>query len=78
MKNIQVETINIDDKKYVVLDKISNEGVTYYYLSNVDDSKDMMVNKVVDGSDIATDLDSEEEIQLAMNLYLTKLNKSIN
>ena len=78
MKNIQVETINIDDKKYVVLDKISNEEVTYYYLSNVDDSKDMMVNKVVDGSDIATDLDSEEEIQLAMNLYLTKLNKSIS
>lgn len=72
MDNIQVEKINIGNDEYIILDKIPRDGLTYYYLSNINDPKDIMVNKVLDGSDVATNLDSDEEIKEAMSLYLSK------
>ena len=57
----QVEIIDIDNKKYMILNEISDNGDTFFYLVNIINLKDFLIN-----------LDNEEEFDRALNLFNKK------
>ena len=71
----EVEIYTIDDKEYMLLDKVTKNEDTYLYLSNVVEGNDYIIRKL-DRNDQETmiPLDDENEVKKAI-LLLT--NKSI-
>jgi len=70
----QVEIIDIENKKYMVLNEIEDNGVTYIYLTNIKNPKDFLIQKTdKEDSDYLVNLDSEEEFNKAFELF----NKSL-
>ena len=70
----QVEIVDIDNKKYMVLNEIEDSGETYLYLTNVKNPKEFMIQKVdKNDNDYLINLDDEEEFNRALILF----NKSI-
>ena len=70
----QVEIIDIENKKYMVLNEIEDNGVTYIYLTNIKNPKDFLIQKTdKDDPDYLVNLDNEEEFNKAFDLF----NKSI-
>lgn len=71
----QVEIVDIDNKKYMVLNEIEDSGETYLYLTNVKNPKEFMIQKVdKNDNDYLINLDDEEEFNRALSLF----NKSID
>ena len=71
----QVEIVDIDNKKYMVLNEIEDSGETYLYLTNVKNPKEFMIQKVdKNDNDYLINLDDEEEFNKALSLF----NKSID
>ena len=64
---IDVDTIEIDGTKYVVIGRIDN----YVYLSNPDDPKDFMIKKEVekDGEKYLDPIETREEFNKALELF---------
>ena len=70
----QVEIIDIDNKKYMVLNEIEDNGTTYLYLTNIKNPKDFLIQKTdKNDSDYLVNLDNEEEFNKAFELF----NKSL-
>lgn len=66
----QVEIIDIDNKKYMVLNEIEDSGETYLYLTNVKNPKEFLIQKVdKNDNDYLINLDNEEEFNKALNLF---------
>jgi hypothetical protein len=68
----EIEIVTLEDGiDYMVLDEIKSSGVTYVYLANVDDEKDICVRKVtkVKGKEIINGLDSKTELEKALLLF---------
>ena len=63
-----------DDEEYVAVEEIPNNEVTYLYLANLKDEKDICVRKEI--KDEILPLDSEEEFNKAMLLFSQK-NKDL-
>lgn len=71
----QVEIVDIENKKYMVLNEIENEGETYLYLSNLKNPKDFIIQKLdKSDNDYLINLDDEDEFNKALQLF----NNSIN
>lgn len=69
---MDVKTIRIDDKTYIIVDKIVEEE-TYFYLSNIDDTDDILVRKLdKENADYMIPLDDDSEYSKAMLIYLNK------
>lgn len=70
-----VEIITIDSKKYAIMNEVTDENITYLYLSNIDDPNDVMIRKSssTDENEFIP-LEDEEEFHLA-TLLLFKENK---
>ena len=43
----QVEIIDIENKKYMVLNEIEDNGTTYLYLTNIKNPKDFLIQKLI-------------------------------
>lgn len=70
-----VEIINIDNKKYAIVNEAQDEGTTYIYLSNIDDPEDIMIRKSSkEDKNEYIPLDDEDEFHLA-TLLLFKTDK---
>lgn len=70
----QVEIIDIENKKYMVLNEIEDNGTTYLYLTNIKNPKDFLIQKTdKNDSDYLVNLDNEEEFNKAFELF----NKSL-
>lgn len=64
-----------DEKDYVILDEIENNGTTYVYLTNIDDEKDFCIRKLDVSSteiDLLVGLDSDVEFDKALLLFTKK------
>ena len=69
----QVEIIDIDNKKYMILNEISDNGDTFLYLVNIINPKDFLIQKVdKNDKDFLINLDNEEEFDRALNLFNKK------
>lgn len=75
MEEINLEVINIDNKDYIILDKLTDNNNTYYYLSNEEDKEDFFIQKIdKNNKDQIIPLESKEEFNKAMELYREKYN----
>ena len=71
----QVEVIDIENKKYMVLNEIEDNGETYLYLTNVKNPKDFMIQKVdKNDKDLIINLDNEEEFKKALELFTNSVD----
>ena len=71
---VLVETIEIDNVKYTVLDKITDR-YTYIYLTNLDKRDDFIIQKFDESKENIISLDSEQEFSKALLLYVDKQMK---
>lgn len=61
-----VEIITLGDKDYYILNEAKRNGVTYIYLSNVEDKDDILIRKSSNDDDSSyVPLESEDEFELA-------------
>ena len=73
-KEIELETVTIDDKNYYVLKKIPHNENIYYYLSNTLDENDTLIRKQdKDNESVVIPLDDDKEFELACNLILKNI-----
>ena len=67
--------IEIDGKKYDVIDVIFDQHTKYVFLSNVDNEDDFFVKKEItkeNGKNYLVALENEEEVLKAMQLFQEK------
>ncbi len=65
----EVEVYSFDNKDYILIDKIHE----YLYLSNENDSHDMVIRKVdPEDEEVLLPLDDDEEFEKALLLLTTK------
>ena len=69
-----MKSIMIDQKEYVVVETISLDDIKYIYLSYIDDEKDICIRKEVKGDILP--LDNEKEFQKSLLLFAQK-NKDL-
>ncbi len=74
MEEIEVNTIEIDEKKYIVLDEIKNENNTYYYLFELTEAKTIQVLKeqIENNEKEYVSVDNENEFDKALTLFYLK------
>ena len=72
MDEVRAEVINIDNKEYFLLDKITTDNDVYCYFSNVNNEYDIQVLK--DGGDEYLPLSNSIEFINAMELFNKKYN----
>lgn len=63
----EVEVYNINNKEYILLNKILKDKDTYLYFSNISEGNDYIIRKLDrDNPDLMVPLDDEEEVQKAI------------
>lgn len=67
-------SINIDNKNYLVIDKIKIGDIEYWYLSNESDSNDFLIQKLsmLNNEEVIVNLDSNEEFDMAIMEFSKK------
>lgn len=69
---MDIKTVKIDDKTYMIIDKIVDEE-TFFYLSNINNTDDILVRKVdKENPDYMIPLKDDVEYNKAMLVYLNK------
>ena len=72
----QVEIIDIENKKYMVLNEITDNDETYLYLTNIKNPKDFIIQKVdKNDKDYLVNLDNDEEFKKALDLFSKKIDE---
>ena len=72
----QVDIIDIDNKKYMVLNEIEDNGETYLFLTNVKNPKEFLIQKVdKNDNEYLVNLDDEEEFNRALSLFNNSINE---
>ena len=76
----EVNVLYIDGKEYIIADEIFIDGTKYIYLSKEDDPMDYMVKKIKIENDLqyVVKLDSNEEFDKAMQVFLDKHKDKLN
>lgn len=66
-----------DGIEYLVIDKIKSNDIYYVYLMNKDDEDDICVRKEIleDDKCYLVGLDTKEEVERALSLYIEKNSK---
>ena len=69
---MKVKTIILDNKEYIVLEKINLRYNEYYILANEFDNKDLCIRKktIENNEEYLVGLDNDEEFNLVMTSYL--------
>ena len=71
MQEADVYTIN--DKEYILLNKIKNKENTYLYFSNISKGNDYIIRKLdLEDEDSMVPLDDEKEVQKAILLLTNR------
>ena len=72
----QVEIIDIENKKYMVLNEISDNYETYVFLTNIKNPKEFIIQKVdKNDNDYLINLDNDDEYDRALKLFNNNLDK---
>ena len=71
----ELEVVLIDEVEYFVIKEAKQGDLSFLYLSNVDDPEDTLIRKIdnKDNPDMMLPLASEEEFELACNLFLNEI-----
>ena len=69
MNEIDVTIVNLDDKEYIVLDKIEIDKNMYYFLSNKDDKDDFLIQKQDKSGEYLISLDNKDELNKALLIF---------
>ena len=69
MNEIDVTIVNLDDKEYIVLDKIEIDKNMYYFLSNKDDKNDFLIQKQDKSGEYLISLDNKDEFNKALLIF---------
>lgn len=64
---MDVKVYDIDDKVYILIDELDNNGIHYVLLSNQDDEDDILFRKRIDNDLVP--LDNEEEVVKVLQLF---------
>lgn len=74
MEEIEVNTIEINGKEYILLDTIENEGNKYYYLYGMNDNKNIQILKAYkeNNEEGYMSVDDESEFNEALAIYYLK------
>ncbi len=68
-----IYTLEIDGKQYLIIDQIKDKDNEFVYFSNEEDPKDFCIRKLAsDDNDTLVGLDSDEEFDYALGLFLDK------
>ena len=72
--DVELECIEIEGRDYLVMAEGEVEGTTYLYLVNEDDREDVRIHKAVsiDGKEYVAMLESEEELERALEYFLQR------
>lgn len=63
----------INDKEYILLNKIKNKENTYLYFSNISEGNDYIIRKLdLEDEDSMIPLDDEKEVQKAILLLTNR------
>ena len=63
----------INDKEYILLNKINNKENTYLYFSNISEGNDYIIRKLdLEDEDSMVPLDDEKEVQKAILLLTNR------
>lgn len=69
----EVEIYNIDEKEYMLLNRLVSNDDTYLYFSNVSEGNDFIIRKLdQEDPDMMVPLDSEDEVKKAILLLTNK------
>ena len=73
---MEVDTIVIDNKEYVILDNLTINNITYTLFSNIENSKDIRFMKTIieNNEKFYTNLENEEEFLIVLSEFNKKLN----
>ena len=72
----ELEILTIDDKDYAVIDRITDNGNTYIYVTNIEDETDFFVRK--EQNDNLISLKDENELNKALELFAKKHENDID
>lgn len=72
----ELEILTIDDKDYVVIDRITDNNDTYIYVTNIEDETDFFVRKELNDNLIS--LKDENELNKALELFAKKHENDID
>lgn len=74
---MEIDTIVIDNIRYVIIKEMVINNQKYVYLSNIDDPSDFFIKKikVINDKEILTGIDSDEEFELVLLTFTKELNK---
>ena len=71
-----VDYITIDNKDYIIIDEIEINRVKYVYLTEEENIENIKIKKVniINNKEVLVSLDSEEELNKALNAFKEKNN----
>ena len=74
----EIEYFEIDGKEYMIAGEIDDNSMIYYFLINLNDKKDFMIQKAM-ASNVETllPLDNEYEFNRTINLFKDKLIQNL-
>jgi len=74
MNEVEMNVLQIEDKKYFLVDTIVDNEVSYYFFSNVEDSEDIYVfkDKKEGEEEFFVSLENEKELERALTLFYEK------
>ena len=68
-----VYSLELDGKQYLIIDQIKDNDNEFVYFSNEEDPKDFRIRKLASyDNDTLVGLDSSEEFDYALRLFLNK------
>lgn len=72
----EVEVMTIGGKDYLIMKEVVDQGVSYVFLSGINDPEDVMIRKSLpDDPDHYIALENEEEYHLATLLLFKEMKK---
>lgn len=71
---IDVETIELEGKKYIIVSETKINDITYMHLANINNPEDFCIRKVImeNGEEMIVGLDDKKEFEMALNIFLEK------
>ena len=79
MNEVEMNILEIDNKKYFLIDSLSDSKNTYSYFSNVENVADIKVLKDIkeDEEEFLVSLDNKKELDYALDLYYQKHSNNL-
>lgn len=70
----ELDVVNIDNKNYLVINKVTSNDNTFLYLSNIEDEDDTLIRKIdKNDSSQAIPLENDKEFEIACNLLIKNI-----